>query len=419
MEITIHRGTSEIGGSCVQLRSGNRSILLDAGAPLGDTQSPVDLTRLEFTDAFISHPHQDHYGMIEGLDSSRTIHIGGIARELIAATRTFLGTAPLNNRFCPLVNRRPVEVGPFRVTPYLMDHSAVDAFGFLIEAEGKRVYYSGDFRAHGRRNQIFEQFVAKPPADIDLLLMEGTMLGRSKQKLDDEAAVTSEMATVLEQTSGPCFLICSGQHIDRLSDTFAACMTANPRRILVTDAYTAYILYRVSKTFPGVPSIVTKQDVRVLTEGLTWDFHKKAFEAHPEQFREFLDLLNSGGKTITVKDVLLNGSRYFLKVSNFSDLFRSLQKANVSAIYSQWEGYRLEEHNPDGFQKLADTEQFVGSDNFHSIHTSGHATLKDLQRFAKALKPKQLIPIHTEYKQRYLELFDSVKLLDDGETLYL
>ncbi len=357
--------------------------------------------------------------MIEGLDSSRTVHIGGIARELIVATRTFLNKPPLINSFCPLVNHQSVDVGPFRVTPYLMDHSAVDAFGFLIEVEGKRIYYSGDFRAHGRRSKIFEQFVAKPPADIDLLLMEGTMLGRSRQKHDDEASVTREMVTVLEQTTGPCFMICSGQHIDRLSDAFAACMTVKPRRTLVTDAYSAYILYRVSKTFLGVPSIATKQDVRVLTEGLTWDFHKKAFETHPEQFREFLDLLNSGGKTITVKDVLLNGSRYFLKVSNFSDLFRPLQTTDVSAIYSQWEGYRLEKYNPDSFQKLADIEQFVGPDNFHSIHTSGHATLEDLQRFAKALKPKQLIPIHTEYKQRYLELFDSVKLLGDGETLHL
>ena len=34
MNITIHRGTHEIGGSCVELSSGKSRILLDFGIPL-------------------------------------------------------------------------------------------------------------------------------------------------------------------------------------------------------------------------------------------------------------------------------------------------------------------------------------------------------------------------------------------------
>ena len=57
----------------------------------------------------------------------------------------------------------PVEIGPFRVTPYLVDHSAFDAYSLLVEADGKRVFYSGDFRGHGRKGKLFEAMVTRPP----------------------------------------------------------------------------------------------------------------------------------------------------------------------------------------------------------------------------------------------------------------
>ena len=34
MNLTIHRGTNEIGGSCIELQSDNSRILLDFGMPL-------------------------------------------------------------------------------------------------------------------------------------------------------------------------------------------------------------------------------------------------------------------------------------------------------------------------------------------------------------------------------------------------
>ena len=41
------------------------------------------------------------------------------------------------------------------------------------------MFYSGDFRAHGRKAKLFDAPVAKPPAGIDVLLMEGTTIGRT------------------------------------------------------------------------------------------------------------------------------------------------------------------------------------------------------------------------------------------------
>ncbi|MEA2019239.1 MAG: MBL fold metallo-hydrolase RNA specificity domain-containing protein [Campylobacterota bacterium] len=57
------------------------------------------------------------------------------------------------------------------------------------------------------------------------------------------------------------------------------------------------------------------------------------------------------------------------------------------------------------------------NNNFVYAHTSGHANLDALQKFASSLKPKKLIPIHTEFKEEFTRYFDNVSVLDDDETM--
>jgi ribonuclease J len=38
-----------------------------------------------------------------------------------------------------------------------MIHSAYDAYSLLIGADGQRLFYSADFRGHGRKAALFEQ----------------------------------------------------------------------------------------------------------------------------------------------------------------------------------------------------------------------------------------------------------------------
>ena len=46
--------------------------------------------------------------------------------------------------------------------------------------------------------------------------------------------------------------------------------------------------------------------------------------------------------------------------------------------------------------------------------TSGHALVADLKRFATALDPRRLVPIHSFETGRVAELFDNVDQRDDG-----
>lgn len=412
MEVVIHRGTREIGGSCVQVTSSGKSILLDAGHPLGDTSSHVDLSALDFSDVLISHPHKDHYGMIEGIEKNKTIYVGELGRKLIDAGRIFMGKPVLDNSFSYYENRQPFSIGPFTVTPYLMDHSSVDAFGFLIEAEGKRIYYSGDFRSHGMKEKVFKWFLADPPKDVDLLLLEGTMMSRMGRDSDKESDLEEQMLDILKAANGPCFMIGSGQHIDRICAAFRACIRSH--RIFVLDIYTAYVLRLVSDRFKNVPDFTDKH-FRVLTKGKTASSHFSKVDANRALFKDFIPDIFAPGTQIGKEEILDNPGKFFLKVSNFFDLLNALGETRVSVIYSQWVGYKKEEFNPTRFKKFVDLENNPNID-FHDIHTSGHAMVCDLQKLARAVNAKMLVPIHTEHAEGYKDHFANVQVMDDGEV---
>ena len=51
----------------------------------------------------------------------------------------------------------------------------------------------------------------------------------------------------------------------------------------------------------------------------------------------------------------------------------------------------------------------------YRCHTFGHAPIIDLQRFAKAIKPDKLVPIHTFEPNLYQEYITNVKIQNDLE----
>jgi ribonuclease J len=110
MKVTIHKGSHEIGGTCIQLSSGKTSILVGAGLPLSADSQPVDLSRLPVDALLVSHPHQDHFGLMASLRSCTPVYIGRLARSLIDATQVFLGRDTL---FRGLSRPRKTTTGGF------------------------------------------------------------------------------------------------------------------------------------------------------------------------------------------------------------------------------------------------------------------------------------------------------------------
>lgn len=96
-------------------------------------------------------------------------------------------------------------------------------------------------------------------------------------------------------------------------------------------------------------------------------------------------------------------------------MLRDLDRANClggsRAIWSQWDGYLKAPRGEALLAQLA--ERGIPLDH---VHTSGHASIPDLKRFAVAIAAKGLVPIHTFEASRFPDLFGpTVSIKNDGE----
>ncbi len=428
MRLIIHRGTKEIGGSCVEVRTDKARILIDFGTPLvNQNKEPVDTKALlgksiddlkelkilpdikglysteeKGIDAIlISHSHMDHYGLLNYVRKDIPVYMSQGAKELIEISAIFT-PEKLGRINSQVINtKKPFNIGDIKVASYLVDHSAFDALAFLIEAEGKRLFYSGDFRGHGRKSVLFTRIVKDPPHHIDCLLMEGSMIGREGQKYKTEFDVQKRIEEILHEGKKVAFISMSSQNIDRIVSAYKACRKTDS--IFVIDIYTAFILDKLRKVSEHIPQFNWK-NIRVMF------FHPHAEALEKAGYRALLYVYNKK----KIKTLEINRStRRFLVMARDNSIFPHIVKdiddiGGAKIIYSMWEGYLTEK-----FKDYCSKKKLI----IEKVHTSGHATVNDLKEFADALKPQELIPIHTFDSEKYPGLFHNVKLLRDREEL--
>lgn len=404
LTLTIHRSAHEIGGNCIELAQGAERILLDMGRPLAapkdargllpsslDTQSPATI--------LISHPHQDHYGLLEEAPPTWPVRCGEPTRRLMRITMGLTGRS-LTHAVESWRSGERFAIGPFQITPILTDHSAFDAHMLLIEAAGKRLLYSGDFRMHGRKRVLVERMMRAPPPNIDVLLMEGTNLNSDKPCVTEDD-LEEHFRDLFARTKGRVFAAWSAQNVDRTVTIYRACLKTG--RTLVVDLYTAEIMATLGE-FGRLPTPDWRQVKVVMTRGL----RRRADDAFAEQ-------LVKGDRAISA--AALQHASEKLVIMTRGSLLRDYAAKGVVAnaddawCWSQWSGYLRE---PDG---AFVTQWFndAGAVADH-IHTSGHASSSDLRAFAAAIAPKRLAPIHGVKWDDDQAGFPPLLRLRDGET---
>ena len=410
MRICIHRGTMEIGGTCIELEAEGKRIALDVGLPL-DAPDEGHESLLPAVPGFrepddsllgvaISHAHRDHYGLARYIRPGVPVYIGEAAHNIMKAASAYVpdGQAFDDPRF--IAHRKRIEIGPFWITPYLVDHSAFDAYSLLVEADGKRVFYSGDFRAHGRKGKLFEATIERPPGDIDVLLMEGTTIGRTGtyEGFPTEDDLEEEFVRAFRKTEGIHFVWASAQNVDRMVTVFRAARRSD--RVLLIDLYTAVVLEATGRDsipqadWDGVKLYIPHaQRVQIKERGLFEDLarHKanRVFTEHLPDLKERAVMLF---RPMMTRD---RGAQAVLDGARLS--------------FSMWQGYLKEESTAKARQWLK--EQGIP---LEVIHTSGHASVADLKRFAAAMSPRILVPIHSFETGRFGEFFDNVVRQEDG-----
>jgi ribonuclease J len=396
MRVRIHRGSHEIGGNCVEVESGGARIVLDLGRPLDagpDDDVPLPpISGLDGNDPsllglLVSHPHQDHYGLASQVSPKVPVFIGEAASRILHEA-AFFGCAGLTCAPAGLLrHQQPFDLGPFRITPFLV---------------GRRLFYTGDFRATGAKAALFRRLLERPPAPVDVLLMEGTNVrgdAGPRGGCRTEAEVRAAMAQTIGAARGLVLVAYSGQNIDRLVSVFSA--TRKARRELVLDLYTAVIAVATGNPKipqPGFGSLrvfVPQSQRRRVLESRRFDYVRRV-----KKCRLYEQHIAARADRLVVT--------FRKSIEPMLDALPSALKGAV-AIWSQWPGYL---DMPSG----AGTREFCRRHGIPLIvhHTSGHASIADLQRLAGALKPGRVVPIHTTAPGLFVQYFKNVAPCDDG-----
>jgi ribonuclease J len=415
VRLRIHRGTREIGGTCIELESRGSRILLDLGLPLdaadlASTPLP-DVEGLADSSAtllaiVLSHGHRDHWGLVPKVNPGSPLVMGRATESIIRAAAHFVPDAVMLSAAQYLEHGKPIHLGPFTVLPRLVDHSGFDAYAMEVEANGKRIFYSGDLRAHGRKGDLFEALINSPPLNIDTMLMEGSSLGRlaDDQTFPSEAALEEVFVDRFKDTAGMALVACSAQNIDRVVTVYRAAKRTG--RTLIVDAYAAEVLKAtgqdsIPKPVAGWPNLavfipqgqriqLVKKNIASLVDSY------RGFRLWPEQLAEYAS-----------RSVML------FRGWMMRDLDRAKALLGARVFWSQWDGY-LSGQGPGAALKADCVSRGIP---FESIHTSGHASPGDLRRLASAVAPKRLIPIHTFERDLFPRLFDNVSIHGDGEWI--
>ena len=393
MKIIIHRGTHQIGGIATEIRTDNTRILIDMGDELSldpdFVSSPLNIPGVTDSNGncdavFFTHYHGDHTGQMTRIRDDIPLYAGALAKEImqLSAERSYHKDQVLCNRIKTLHTFNGGEelvIGDIRITPWSIDHSACDSYLFLIEADGKRVLYTGDFRMHGFRGKALPKILHKI-GKVDVLITEGTTLSRQDEKPMTERELQQKTQEYMTQYKY-VYVMCASTNLERI----CALSKAVPRgKYFICDGYQKALMELVEHHWGNLSPLY--RDLKKTVYG------DNIFEAMEER-----------GFLMTVRD-----NRDFRNIISKFDREQSIM------LYSMWDGYRTKPGStiPD-FLNLAGC--------WEPLHTSGHASHGDLKKVIDITKPNIVIPMHSDNPDMLQMLCPDtkIKLVNDAEEVVL
>ena len=397
MEINIIRGQNQIGGSIIEISSKNTKIILDIGSNLDDKE--IIIPEIEglfkgkpkYDGVLISHYHGDHIGLATRILPEIQIYMGEKSYEIYKVSNEYMGKEYLKE---PKIFKAEEEffIGDIKITPYLCDHSAFDSYMFLLDCEGKRMLYTGDFRSNGRKS--FEPLLRKLPK-VDVLITEGTNLSNNKiGKINlTEKELEKKGIELLEGNDKPVFVLMAATNIDRIV-TFYKIANAT-KRLFLLDTYAGQITATIggnipnSGTFSNVRMFLTNQNKYEILEN-----YKK----------------NKIGRKGTVNSNFMMCVRSSMKqyLENYPEGFSF---EGCTMFYSMWEGYKKEKNMKEFLEFMEEKGVKI-----ISLHTSGHADEKDFDKLIKKVEPKIIIPVHTENSE-WFKRYEHCEIICDKNII--
>jgi ribonuclease J len=424
MQITIHRGIDQIGGCITEISTADTRIFIDMGDNLpgnGEPLSEEEKTQLvgdlfqhnkrQYEAVFFTHSHSDHVGMLHLIPRSIPLYMSQgtydvlhIKQEIGLKMKEYGSTVSDNHsvssdpammierldacstwqRHTPGLIPSPITIGNIKVTPYFVSHSSYDSSMLLIEAEGKKILHTGDYRGHGYLSGELLPTLEEHIGQVDYLITEGTML--AKKDINETESVISDRMYDVMGSFKYVFVLVSSTDVERLAAVDSA--TKRRMRMLVSCSLT---YNRMLEYF--------KDKTNLVDRGIC-DFNFYKYSLSKESTKLISKMRREGFS-------MLVGPQYGERVQQIRSHF---DPAQTLLIYSSWDGYyKIPEQvalNP-AYKEFRELFSYV-----IDLHTSGHADAATITKVIKAVSPREgIIGIHKPENTSLtsLDLPDSLK----------
>ena len=319
-----------------------------------------------------THYHGDHIGQMNRIRDDIPLYAGTLCKEIMLLSDRS-GSDAIKKRITEMrtfEGGNSFAIGDITITPYSIDHTACDSYMFLIEADGKRILYTGDFRLHGFRGKGMMKILDRLIAHVDVVVTEGTTISRANKQAVQEFELQKRLKAYIEQYPY-VFVLCASTNIDRVF----ACAHSVPRgKYFICDDMQYELMKSVEKKwskysgFYRIPKVTTYGDNRL------------------DEFKKL-------GFVMMVRDN-----------QRLRSIVKRFDKKKSSMLYSVWDGYRTKPNStlPE-FLALAGT--------WETLHTSGHASAADIRKVIDRVNPKAVIPIHTDNPNALQEICADKKII--------
>jgi len=286
------------------------------------------------------------------------------------------------------------------ITGFNVGHSVPGSMLSLIEADGKQILYTGDIRFHGRNQPDLSGLSGLKP---DLMITEGTNI--DDDEADNEDQVQTDIRTHISNTDHLVMVGFAWKDIERYETVRDAALAED--KIPVFDPRLAYTLARLGRD-------IYEEDAKVFVErsdGMIYSPSDYVRSKHKVGLMDF-DEWSSAPATrntdtchlkegVTTLDIKSEPNVYvlqldFYRVKNLLDIGKI---PGSKYIRAQCEPFNKRmELSAERLNHWLEFFQINEQNDYqpYHCHASRHACGPDILRFIENVKPKKLVPIHTE-----------------------
>ncbi len=304
----------------------------------------------------------------------------------------------MNSRPLAVHRSGEFEVGGLLIRRWPVDHSIPGAGAFGVRTSEGWIVYTGDLRLHGWRGQDTRRFMEEVGRlEPVALICEGTHPGTATPVTEQE--VCSRAVDAVRKAEGLVIADFGPRNVERLLTFLRAAGEAG--RLLAVTAKDAYLLEALHAAGePEVPDPLTDHRIALYVEA------KSVRQAWERVLMErYLDRCPE--RVISAKAVRCNPGGYVLCFSYYdlSELI-DIQVRGGTSIYSSSEAYN-EEMQIDldrlrswvrhfGLRFVGDPGDREGRGRDPGFHASGHIHGPGLVELVETVKPRVLLPVHSE-----------------------